>query len=57
MPFYKDPYSHGNMYFDFKVVFPPNGSLKTDQEEVLRKAFNYSSRNAGLDKKENTLVL
>ncbi len=32
MPFYKDAYSHGNMYFDFKVTFPSSGSLKSDQE-------------------------
>lgn len=31
MPFYKDAYSHGNLYFDFKVVFPPSGSINTDQ--------------------------
>jgi len=57
MPFYKDAYSYGNMYFDFKVVFPPSGSLRTDQEKVLRKVFNYQSHNKGLQNKDNTIVL
>jgi DnaJ family protein A protein 2 len=31
MPFFKDPISHGNLYFEFKVVFPPRNSINPEQ--------------------------
>jgi len=48
MPFYKDEHSRGNLYFEFKVVFPAKSSISADQEKLLREAFDYNSQNTGL---------
>jgi hypothetical protein len=45
MPFYKDPMSHGNLLFEFKVVFPSNSFLNKAQSKLLRDAFGYKTAN------------
>ena len=37
MPFFKDAFSHGNLYIHFKVLFPKRGDLKKEQQEALKK--------------------
>lgn len=36
MPFYKDPMSFGNLYFEFKVVFPKSNFFNPSQSKLLR---------------------
>lgn len=57
LPFYKDPQSLGNLYFEFKVNFPSPKSLTTEQEKILRAAFAYTATNDGLENKEDASVL
>ncbi len=37
MPFYKDGMSHGNLYIEFLVDFPPKGSITPQKAEKLIK--------------------
>lgn len=37
MPFYKDGMSHGNLYIEFFVDFPPKGSITPQKAEKLIK--------------------
>lgn len=37
MPFYKDSMSHGNLFIDFLVEFPPQGSITPQKAEKLIK--------------------
>jgi len=37
MPFYKDNFSNGNLYIQFKVEFPKKGSLKKEHVDLLKK--------------------
>jgi len=57
MPFYKDSLSHGNLYFEFIVVFPPHQSLTPDHEKALRQVFAYTSTNAELEKNPKAVPL
>lgn len=57
MPFYKDSYTHGNLYFEFLVTFPPPKSISSDCEQALRKVFDYKVTNEGLDKKPKAVPL
>lgn len=58
MPFYKDPMSYGNLYLEFKVVFPPSSFLSTPNAKLLREAFQYRTANPeDLEQCENTAPL
>lgn len=56
MPFFKDAMSHGNLYVEFLVTFPPHDSINKDCENALRKAFAYKSTNHGLQNKHRCFV-
>lgn len=56
-PFYNDVMSHGNLYFEFILIFPKPNSIGVDQEKAIRAAFAYTSTNSGLDKAPSTASL
>lgn len=36
MPFFKDSFTHGNLFVEFEVEFPKQGSLKPEQLKILK---------------------
>lgn len=56
MPFYKDAFSHGNLYIKFNVEFPARGQLKNEQIEAL-KTILPGPKQSVLDKKKNYELL
>ena len=58
MPFYKDSMSFGNLYFEFKVVFPESNYFNPAQSKLLREAFEYKTANPeDLEQYENAAPL
>ncbi|KAL4455752.1 hypothetical protein ABPG74_003162 [Tetrahymena malaccensis] len=52
MPFFKDAFSHGNLFVKFKVQFPKSRSLKAEQIEKIKKELGAGVQSHVLDKNQ-----
>lgn len=37
MPYEKNPYQKGGLYIEFKIIFPPNGSIDAGKQQLLSR--------------------
>eukprot|EP00918_Siedleckia_nematoides_P042108 GHVU01091803.1.p1 GENE.GHVU01091803.1~~GHVU01091803.1.p1 ORF type:complete len:114 (-),score=34.94 GHVU01091803.1:176-517(-) len=52
MPIHKSPYRYGNLFIDFEIDFPPEGSLTEEHAKKLRKILPLPKPTAVATKKE-----
>lgn len=57
MPFYKDGMSHGNLYIEFFIDFPPKGSITPQKAEKLIKILGGMEAEKPTTKKTERKVL
>ena len=57
MPFYKDGMSHGHLYIEFLVDFPPRASINPEKQQKLIKILGGMETEKGEGKKIERKIL